>query len=223
MIDQKHRSIYFRLLVLASELQNPVQKLDRCLKKLGEEITQTDGCHEILAEITVSLSSSSLVCKKLMEWSEAYLLGDVIYSANIKFQADLVTKILSSSAGVSGVIISNIEDLRRAKINLSLFGLMLYELLTIVLEFSLSENLLLHSSHKQDEVIICISGIKPSTYQSMAEGLSAGQGPNPQSQVADRFRLCYDILHFYGGNLWSESCEKSGGKLYFSIPVIKNI
>ena len=34
--------------------------------------------------------------------------------------------------------------------------------------------------------------------------------------------MCYTILSFYDGNLWSDSSSDTGIKLFFSLPKIKN-
>lgn len=221
MIDQTQRSIYLKLIELTIALQNPVSKINSCINDLDKDIYPDNVC-QATAEFKRYLKTSLITCEKLIRWSEPFLLGDIVCSGNIRFQAELIIKILNSTNTSSLLIFNTLADLKHAKINLTLFGFVLQQLLTIISRFSPSERLSLSSLFRHQEIIVCIDGIQSSTYQKMGESILKNPKSINELPEVDNFPLCYEILNLYGGNLWSKKGDKSGSKLYFSIPMMKN-
>lgn len=223
-IAEQKLYIYARLFRLINELQIPADELKSCVSRLNSQ-SNDDAYSSLGSSMTTCLDSAQSICKKLADWSESQLLGDSVYSENIKFQTFLVIKIISSAAVDTYVLLNKVQDCRQTKINVTLYGFILHQILLLILKFSGSERLEITSSHFHDQVIFEISGINSSTFRKIGDSAlrkHIGQNAANQQDADATLTVCYDILTFYGGNLWSECSEIEGGKLYFRIPIDKN-
>jgi K+-sensing histidine kinase KdpD len=121
---------------------------------------------------------------------------------------------------------NNIEDFKDMKVDLTLFGFILCKFLLLVPSFcDAGEEIKINAVNYEKNIIVSISGNEKSLYNRFGESCLISTVSRVESISVDTnstLKLCYDILAFYGGNLWSESSEQEGLKLYFSMPVNKN-
>jgi hypothetical protein len=205
--------IKLELLAVTRNLQRPVEGLNSCMNKLteGKDGNESAWLHELQNLLTVFKSRAD----ELERWTELQLLGESVNSADLVSFTDEVLKRLQDHH--PNIVFVNCVGNSHLKINIALYEFVLRRVLCFITNFCRGiEQLNIESSVRDAEVIISISNIKKGTFQLIEQQCLNTSGHAFAESDAALFS-CYEVLAFYGGNIWSESSATTGSKLCFSI------
>lgn len=210
--------IHVRLLtIIESDLKISFCGLSYFIEKLQEDCYPDNS---FISEIKSYLNSSQLTCKNLKEWTDFQLMGTKVFSSNLRFQTDIIIQIIKANNYQNALLNNKVLDYHEHKVNLTLFGFILCKLLSLLLGLCNKAELHISSELRNPEIVICI---EERTFKKKVATMD-GCLPHLKGNIVDdnaTLHLCYEILRFYGGNLWLKNAEIEGLKVYFSIPVLK--
>ncbi|MEJ6980978.1 hypothetical protein WG906_10980 [Pedobacter sp. P351] len=168
-----------------------------------------------LQEIEESMEYSDL---KLSQESE-----NKLYYSNLRIQTDLIIQIIISKVDQPVNVKNKVSNLS-FKIDLNLFGFILSKLLFFVVKyFRAVKGIEISCFILENEIITCLSAGKETGLKGINNICLSNSRSNDLalSESEITLMLCYDILSFFGGNLWSQSSEQLGLKICFSMPLKK--
>ncbi len=225
--EQMHMSIHAKLQsLITKDLKGPFSSMAASIEKLWELEPVNVECFSLMLELKRYIESSQTISDENVDWGEYEFFGKRCYSSNLRFQTDLAIEILKSTIRGRVSFTNNIEDVKAMKVDLALFGFVLCKFLLLVPGFCEDgEEIKITAVNCGKNIIISISGDETALYNRIGESCLINTVSRAESISLDTnhtLKICYDILSFYGGNLWSESSEREGLKLYFSMPANKN-
>ncbi len=174
--------------------------------------------------ITLSnyISSSQQILNDISAWGENQLLGEKIYSSDLRSHAQNVIRVFMEDNDNTIQIINSLDDIRPVKVNIKLFSCILNKLLILIIKYCFrNEKIIISAVLNENTVIVEISGISSIAYEMLGESCLNNTYCKDQYdalQDGGVLKLTYDILGFYGGNLWSDYRGKDNSKICFSIP-----
>lgn len=158
-----------------------------------------------------------------INWSEYRLSGQRCYSSNLRFQTDLVIQIIKYATKERLNVKNNIRDIKDMNLDLVLFGFILCKLLLLIERCcDGGDEIEINIATKNNHIVISITDNGMMLFKKLGQIFLNYKVEATNTKANNMLNSCYDILSFYGGNLWSESSEQSGLKLCFSMPVKKN-
>jgi len=176
----------------------------------------------LAAEVLNYLKRSRAVIDSLIEWNEYQLVGKRNFSSNLRFKTELIIQSLRSESYKRLVFINNVRDLSGLTVDTTLYKFVLKGLLEFLIRAdNLDRKLEISSSVANGRLIIELAGIDFPVNDSWNEHLNKTAYNSVYSSKNEDFPLlvCYDILCYFGGNLWSQGKTGCNLSLYFSLPV----
>ena len=220
LMQEKDQYVHMKLLIMASELLVFSEKLDSCLSTISNK-PETPQLSSFLETLTDFSKRSMQIGKSLSAWNESLVFKEIAGAPNLNAVTAVLINTIQLPNDGGGNLRNYVKPANGGRINLSLYGFVLYKLLSFVLRFSAGEELSITSCEVSDNIHICISGIKSATLTAMSNATLNSSNTSTKPDLT--LQLCYDMLSLYGGNLWSAVATDTGGSIYFSIPLTKNI
>lgn len=227
LIKETLQSIHIRLLTMINaDLRVSFKDIEGYVEKLQEMERKNDEGSLLILKLKSYIDSSETVLDNLKDWSECQLLYGKWYSSNLRFQTEVIIQIIKSISNKNVIVKNNVQDLKGVKADLALFGFALSKLLSFIMKFCTTDEVLeIGSVNYNNEVIISLSTNKRTPFNNLGK-ICLNNNLNEELIQPDKdqtLTVCYDVLSFYGGNLWSESSDCSGLKIYFSMQANKNL
>lgn len=158
-----------------------------------------------------------------IDWAGYQFSGQSCYSSNLRFQMNLIIQIIKCAKKVGLNIRNSIIDFKGINIDLVLFGFILCKLLLLIERCcDGGDEIEINIATKNNHIVISITDNGMMLFKKLGQIFLNYKVEATNTKANNMLNSCYDILSFYGGNLWSESSEQSGLKLCFSMPVKKN-
>lgn len=212
MKDKVRQSIDLELMRLTHELNEQLVRHKNRFS--GKGLT---ACHSsYFTELSNLLNSFDQLNHRLLNLVEASLFGGSFHSSNLIFYTDLYLRDISGDLD----IINQVENLPE-KINLGPYKFALTRLISWVTESSqLPVELKITSLILPKGVQINVCGSEHHLFNGISNALNtvskASAGFNEHQDLD--LMLCYSVLSFYGGNLWSEQLSEGLAKVCFTLP-----
>lgn len=157
-----------------------------------------------------------------IDWAGYQFSGQSCYSSNLRFQMNLIIQIIKCAKKVGLNIRNSIIDFKGINIDLVLFGFILCKLLLLIVECCDGDDEIeISAAKKENRIVISITASGATLFKKLGQICLNYSVETADTKANTTLNSCYEILSINGGNLWSESSELEGLKLYFSMPANK--
>lgn len=179
------------------------------------------------ADITLPILNVDQYIEQLKKIEESSACSNIrhrqeseLYFSNLRLQTNRIIHIIISKVD-QPVIVKNEVSEHSFNFDSNLFGFVLSKLLQFVLKCFMVSELEVSCFNVKNEITITLSAKKKTVFNGLNRIYNNKSSELALSETDITLMLCYDILSFYGGNLWSQGSAQMGLKICFSMPVKK--